>query len=340
MAKSNSYFGLRRGSTKSLTFSVVDGKQITKDRVEGGKNPRTPAQMSQRCLLYTVCTAYSAMKSICNHSFEDVTAGLQSMYAFRKENMKQIKLCKDAGNGFFGFNKYKDSGLVPGSYIISKGSLPDSCPNAAVTSVTVASRQLSIAVAAGNSTTDLTDEMGCKNFGDTCTIAIMYPKAIGSYGFGAVRFTYMQADTVQDSFVVAVFGDVASATPSFGSSGLTVSVVMKPQLAANATAGNTYLAAIVSRQVNGNWHRSKAQFDVQNATPTFAQAIATYPVGDERILNGSADFTSTTSQTPSSGGGTSPSPSQGGETGGGTTGGSSGGSTGGDDGGDGGADAN
>ena len=269
MAKSNSYFGLRRGSTKSLTFSVVDGKQITKDRVEGGKNPRTPAQMSQRCLLYTVCTAYSAMKSICNHSFEDVTAGLQSMYAFRKENMKQIKLCKDAGNGFFGFNKYKDSGLVPGSYIISKGSLPDSCPNAAFTSVTV-----------------------------------------------------------------------ASATPSFGSSGLTVSVVMKPQLAANATAGNTYLAAIASRQVNGNWHRSNAQFDVQNATPTFAQAIATYPVGDERILNGSADFTSTTSQTPSSGGGTSPSPSQGGETGGGTTGGSSGGSTGGDDGGDGGADAN
>ena len=42
MAKSANYFGLRTGSTKSHTFSVVDGKQITKDRVEGGKDPRTP----------------------------------------------------------------------------------------------------------------------------------------------------------------------------------------------------------------------------------------------------------------------------------------------------------
>ena len=38
MAKSSGYFGLRRGSTKSHTFSVLNGKQITKDRVEGGNN--------------------------------------------------------------------------------------------------------------------------------------------------------------------------------------------------------------------------------------------------------------------------------------------------------------
>ena len=45
MAKSTGYFGLRHGSTKSHTFQVVGGQQITKDRVEGGKNPRTLAQM-------------------------------------------------------------------------------------------------------------------------------------------------------------------------------------------------------------------------------------------------------------------------------------------------------
>ena len=73
MAKSSTYFGLRRGSTKSLTFSVADGKQITKDRVEGGKDPRTLAQMTQRCMVATVGAAYSAMKSICDHSFEGVT---------------------------------------------------------------------------------------------------------------------------------------------------------------------------------------------------------------------------------------------------------------------------
>ena len=49
------------------------------------------------------------------------------------------------------------------------------------------------------------------------------------------------------------------------------------------------MAAITSRKVNGTWLRSDAQFDVTDATPTFAQAIATYPVGKERFLNGGND---------------------------------------------------
>jgi hypothetical protein len=300
MASSQNYFGLRHGSTKSLTFSVSDGKQITKDRVEAPKNPRTSAQMSQRCMVATIGTAYGAMKPICNHSFEDKSAGMECMRTFFHENLKQIKICKEYGNGFYGFNKYQEPGMVPGSYIISKGSLPDSCPDAAVDSVTVASKLISISVAAGNSIGDITDEMGCKIFGDICTIAIMYPKANGSYGFGSVRFTYKQGDTVLTSFTVDVFGDVAEATPTFGSAGLTVSVRMKPSLATDATADNTYLAAIASRQVNGNWLRSNAQFDVQNATPTFVQAIATYPVGLERILNGGST-TASSSNAPSGG---------------------------------------
>lgn len=52
MAKSASFFGLRRGSTKTLTFSVLDGQQITKDRVTEVKNPRTDMQMQQRCLMF------------------------------------------------------------------------------------------------------------------------------------------------------------------------------------------------------------------------------------------------------------------------------------------------
>jgi len=293
MAKSANYFGLRQGSTKSLTFSIVDGSQITKDRVLAPKNPRTPAQMTQRCMVGTIGTAYGAMKSVCNHSFEDVTAGMQCMRTFMSENLKQLRICKEYENGFFGFSKYKDSGLVPGSYIISKGSLPDSCPEADILSVDAANKQISIDVAAGNSIADITDSMGCKIFKDTCTIAIMYPKGNGSYGFGAVRFTYKQGETVLESFDIDVFGDVNDATAAFGTSGLSLNVHMKPELAGDATTENTYMVAIASRQVNGNWHRSNAQFDVQNATPTYAQAIATYPVGMERILNGS----STTSYT-------------------------------------------
>ena len=70
MAKSEGYFGLRRGSTKSHTYQVSDGQQITKDRVGTPKNPRSIRQMTQRCLLATIGSAYRAMKSVCDHSFE------------------------------------------------------------------------------------------------------------------------------------------------------------------------------------------------------------------------------------------------------------------------------
>ena len=286
MAKSTSYFGLRTGSTKSLTFSVVDGKQITKDRVEGGKNPRTLPQMTQRCIVGTIGSAYAAMKSICNHSFQRFSAGMQCMREFMSENLKEIKTCKEYDNGFFGFIKYQQSGLVAGSYIISKGSLPDACPDACITSVSVQNKQVAIDVALGSSTSSIARSLGCRNLEDTCTIAIMYPKSDGFYGFGAVRFTYQEGDTVLGSFAVSCFGDIISATPSYESDTLKVAAYMKPAFAASATTANTYMAAIASRFMNGEWYRSNAQFDVQNARPTFAEAIATYPVGEERILNG------------------------------------------------------
>ena len=288
MAKSANYYGLRRGSTKSHTYSVVDGQQITKDRVEGGKNPRTSAQMTQRCLVSTIANAYSAMKSICDHSFEDMTSGMQCYREFSRKNYKQLRLELESGDGLFGFCNYQQSGLVPGSYIISLGSLPKPLVNASIESVNIANRKvtLSLVTTTNGSLSEVVKAMGCKKFEDKCTIALMYPKADGSYGFGVVGFSYKKGTTVLDSFFITVDGDVESATPSFTSNTLKVDVRLTEALATSATTDNTYMTAIVSRKMNGNWLRSKAQFHVTNATPTFAQAISTYPVGQERFLNG------------------------------------------------------
>ena len=40
MATSKGFFGHRRGSTKSFTFSVLNGKQVTREKAEKVKNPR------------------------------------------------------------------------------------------------------------------------------------------------------------------------------------------------------------------------------------------------------------------------------------------------------------
>ena len=88
MARSKSFFGLRTGSTKSLTFQVYRGQQITKDRVTRIANPRSEAQMQQRALVPIVAASRAALKGLVDHSFEGVTYGQQSLKKFSELNLK------------------------------------------------------------------------------------------------------------------------------------------------------------------------------------------------------------------------------------------------------------
>lgn len=87
MARSKSFFGLRTGSTKSLTFQVYRGQQITKDRVTQVANPRTVAQMQQRAKVPLVAAARSALKGLVDHSWEGVPYGEQSLRTFSSKNL-------------------------------------------------------------------------------------------------------------------------------------------------------------------------------------------------------------------------------------------------------------
>ena len=116
MAKSSSFFNLRRGSTRSLTFSVLKGQQITKDRVSIVSNPRTEAQSIQRMKLTSAKNFWLGFKNILDHSFEGKRTTL--------ENYNQFMQLALRSNGYpcsaKGESKFK-----PGEYQISKGSLLD-----------------------------------------------------------------------------------------------------------------------------------------------------------------------------------------------------------------------
>ena len=88
MAKSKSFFGLRTGSTKSLTFQVYRGQQITKDRVTRISNPRSDAQMRQRAIIPIVAASRAALKGLVDHSFEGVPYGEQSLKKFSELNLR------------------------------------------------------------------------------------------------------------------------------------------------------------------------------------------------------------------------------------------------------------
>ena len=117
MAKSKSFFGLRTGSTKSLTFQVYRGEQITKDRVYRVSNPRTEAQMTQRSLIPIVAAARSALKGLVDHSFEGVPYGEASLKEFSKLNLRA---------GALSVTSYSPNGVSnPGfaNLIVSNGTI-------------------------------------------------------------------------------------------------------------------------------------------------------------------------------------------------------------------------
>lgn len=117
MAKSRSFFGLRTGSTKSLTFQVYRGQQITKDRVYRVSNPRTEAQMTQRALVPIVAAARSALKGLVDHSFEGVQYGEASLKEFSALNLRAGAL-NVASYSPIG---YSNPGFA--DLIVSKGSI-------------------------------------------------------------------------------------------------------------------------------------------------------------------------------------------------------------------------
>lgn len=115
------------GSVGKVTFRKgVKGETIASQKAEKVHNPQTEDQAYQRMCMNTAMKAYSAMKEICNHSFEGVPYGQKSMSAFIQENLYGIK------SGFAGVSQALNFGftakgimgnVAPRPFLVSKGSL-------------------------------------------------------------------------------------------------------------------------------------------------------------------------------------------------------------------------
>lgn len=131
MAKSRSFFGLRQGSTKTHTYQIYRGKQVTKDRVAEVRNPQTAKQTAHRLVFAVVSQATKFLAPIVDHSFEGKAFGGVSKNYFQSINGKYLK--KLAAIDFAEASKAVDcltfmstkniSALIPNRYIISDGSL-------------------------------------------------------------------------------------------------------------------------------------------------------------------------------------------------------------------------
>ncbi len=118
MAKSDSFFGIRRGSTKSHTYSEWQGQQVTKDRVKTVKNPRSVAQQELRMKFAAVGNFYKYLKFILNHSWEGTRYGVNSYNKFMSLNVKNFNAASMI------IPEFGSKVAEAGTYQVSEGSLP------------------------------------------------------------------------------------------------------------------------------------------------------------------------------------------------------------------------
>lgn len=284
MAQSKGFFGLRKGSTKSLTFSTLDGKQITKDRVYDVKNPRTESQMRQRMLMTTVGAAYKMLKSIADHSFEGYSSGMQCMRQFNSRNLNRFKQAA-AAKGSVAFNEYKDGDINPLPFILASGSLPgftfkfDAESNLEIVgekeNADFATAE-GIYAALGVQRNDLIT---------FCTVIGEGGSTNGVYTYKADRFNIVRlycdkSGTVTkpaDAFTISTNNDQASIAMSTAANAITIK-----------TGKADFGAVIQSRKNDSGWLRSDAVMIVDETVISgvkTANQLATYPVGTELILN-------------------------------------------------------
>lgn len=117
MAISDSFFGLRRKSTKSHTYTTYRGEQVTKTRVMAPANPQSSAQMAQRLKMPMVSAVRTRLAPILNHSFEGIEYGQKSLRYFSSINLKEGNLHVSS------WVPKGSSNTGVADFLISKGSL-------------------------------------------------------------------------------------------------------------------------------------------------------------------------------------------------------------------------
>ena len=266
--------GSLSGSVGKVTFRKgIKGETIASQKAEKVHNPNTEDQAYQRMCMNTAMKAYSAMKEICNHSFEGVQYGQKTMSAFIRENLFGIQ------NGYSGISQVVNQGftakglaggVAPRPFLVSKGSIaPANIRSLRGGSVSWKSFKAKMNVKEGDQLT-LVAFISPYNFAST----VDYDEA-AQIPFKFVYSRYLFKDTIADNLVI-INGDQEyinnEALQEVEDPGdLNLVLAKGNQFSAGFyevdvkyLSSDMYVngyAAIVSRNVNGVWKRSIANIE-------------------------------------------------------------------------------
>lgn len=254
--------GHARGKVGSLVFSRSNGKQVVRAKADVVKNPKTEAQKIQRILLNTVAQAYSKMQAICDHSFENVKVGQDSMSYFMRQNINALrtKVSEAIASGalmdeIFSFAPLGTALFVPNDYIISKGKLPK------IDVADASSDEAMTALIANGTYADVINAYGGQR-GDQLTFVAVVGSSIDNCTFKFARIILDPTDAQGEQLpLTTAFLDGSSVNAANPRNEGTITFTTAAD-GLEFTFGDTYMfaaAVIVSRKgENETWQRSEA----------------------------------------------------------------------------------
>ena len=285
MSKSNMLLGLAKGKVGDLVFYRDGGEQRTRTRVVP-KNPRTPAQMTQRAKIANVSGIYRALASLMADSFTNRPSNQSGYNAFASSAI--------ALSPFMTKQQATAACVLPQPAILSRGILPaiEYAGSAAAADAATA-----IAVSAtlidnptiGDLSSALISQYPSIQQGDELTFV--------SLRFDAIEGADLDADVYAAiPSIVNVKVDIAGSA-SISSLGLTLTEnILRATSAESDWEDGIAMQAIIHSRVDGNgqlqvstqWARlndaAQSLYDGYRTEQAIADAVESYMAGGESIL--------------------------------------------------------
>lgn len=284
-AKSGGTRSFLRGRVGSDVYSIgkdAKGKkqQVVRSLAESVANPQTLAQMRGRMIMSTIMQAVSSMSAVIDHSFDNVPVGQPNVSEFIRRNYAAVKAdvaAHPSADNTFGLVAYGEKGIRQGAYIVAAGSAAD----LAGATLNGATKVLTITLSAGASVADLRAKLGLGNE-DYFTAVCITKDAKFLYN----RFHISQS---VDSATIISNDNIASIITLDGNVGVLLAFANNTITATFADFSENY-GIIVSRKENSTYKHNDCVLEApEDAAYTADVALATYPQGSQRFLNGGGE---------------------------------------------------
>lgn len=284
-AKSGGTRSFLRGRVGSDVYSIgkdAKGKkqQVVRSLAESVANPQTLAQMRGRMIMSTIMQAVSSMSAVIDHSFDNVPVGQPNVSEFIRRNYAAVKAdvaAHPSADNQFGLVLYGEKGIKQGAYIVAAGSAAD----LAGATLNGANKVLTITLSAGATVADLRAKLGLGNEDYFTAVCITKDN----------KFLYSRFHISQsvDSATIISNDNIASVITLDGNVGVLLAFANNTITATFADFSENF-GIIVSRKENSTYKHNDCVLEAPEDAPYTADvALATYPQGSQRFLNGGGE---------------------------------------------------